>query len=159
MARYLLSLDQEYVFACGLRWNPKQPLRAGPRSPRFKPKRTGELRSCYSAAGVGQLGGVHEKLVNAFNPVAAAGVICCTPLAGSWDGRLCDCDFSQMLELTGASPVQHIRVFDLAALRARTVVVDQPCNGCTAGRGSRCGGAPAEGDSGRAVFWGCPRAG
>src|SRR4051794_5055980 len=40
-----------------------------------------------------------ERLVNAFNPAAAAGVMCRTTLSVSWDGRLHDCDFNQMLEL------------------------------------------------------------
>ncbi|GGG61535.1 arsenosugar biosynthesis radical SAM (seleno)protein ArsS [Hymenobacter glacieicola] len=82
-----------------------------------------------------------EKLVNAFNPVAAAGVMCRNTISVSWEGGLYDCDFNQMLDLTVASPVQHIRDFDVAMLSKRPVVVNQHCYGCTAGSGSSCGGA------------------
>ncbi|RDV16205.1 radical SAM/Cys-rich domain protein [Pontibacter diazotrophicus] len=82
-----------------------------------------------------------EKLVNAFNPVAAAGVMCRNTISVGWDGYLYDCDFNQMLELKveQGSP-QHIRDFDAAALDERNVVLNQHCYGCTAGAGSSCGG-------------------
>jgi hypothetical protein len=84
-----------------------------------------------------------EKLVNAFNPVAAAGVMCRNTISVSWDGGLYDCDFNQMLDLHVASPVRHIRDFDAAALAQRSIVVNQHCYGCTAGSGSSCGGVTA----------------
>ena len=87
--------------------------------------------------------GYMEKLVNAFNPVAAAGVMCRNMISVGWDGGLYDCDFNQMLDLTVASPVQHIRDFDADALGQRAIVVNQHCYGCTAGSGSSCGGATA----------------
>ncbi len=40
-----------------------------------------------------------EKLVVAFNPVAAANVMCRNTISISWDGYLYDCDFNQMLDL------------------------------------------------------------
>jgi radical SAM/Cys-rich protein len=40
-----------------------------------------------------------EKLAQAFNPAAAAGVMCRTTVSVSWTGQLYDCDFNQMLEL------------------------------------------------------------
>jgi radical SAM/Cys-rich protein len=78
-----------------------------------------------------------EKLAGAFNPAAAAGVMCRYMLSVGWDGRLYDCDFNQMLDLTvdGRAP-QHIRDFDLARLASRDVVVGAHCFGCTAGSGS-----------------------
>jgi radical SAM/Cys-rich protein len=87
--------------------------------------------------------GYMEKLVNAFNPVAAAGVMCRNTISVSWDGGLYDCDFNQMLDLHVASPVRHIRDFDAAALAQRSIVVNQHCYGCTAGSGSSCGGVTA----------------
>jgi radical SAM/Cys-rich protein len=87
--------------------------------------------------------GYMEKLVNAFNPAAAAGVMCRNTISVGWDGGLYDCDFNQMLDLYVASPVQHIRDFDAAVLNQRAVVVKQHCYGCTAGAGSSCGGATA----------------
>jgi radical SAM/Cys-rich protein len=85
-----------------------------------------------------------EKLVNAFNPVAAANVMCRNTVSVGWDGYLYDCDFNQMLDLKVAEPAsQHISEFDLEALNSRKIVVNQHCYGCTAGAGSSCGGATA----------------
>ncbi|MBS0149308.1 MAG: arsenosugar biosynthesis radical SAM protein ArsS [Nitrospira sp.] len=83
-----------------------------------------------------------SRLVNAFNPAAAAGVMCRSTLSVGWDGRLYDCDFNQMLEL----PVDHeapsyIRDFNPAQLHHRRIVTGNHCYGCTAGSGSSCGGA------------------
>jgi radical SAM/Cys-rich protein len=84
------------------------------------------------------------RLVNAFNPAAAAGVMCRTTLSVGWDGRLYDCDFNQMLDLPVAqSAPQTIFDADLAALEGRGIVVGPHCFGCTAGAGSSCGGAVA----------------
>lgn len=91
----------------------------------------------------GNYAGYMEKLVTAFNPVAAAGVMCRTTLSVGWDGGLYDCDFNQMLDLELASPVRHIRDFDADALQQRAIVVGQHCYGCTAGSGSSCGGTTA----------------
>lgn len=84
-----------------------------------------------------------EKLVNAYNPVAAANAMCRNTLSIGWDGHLYDCDFNQMLELRVATKNedhQHIRNFDSAALADRSISVHQHCYGCTAGAGSSCGG-------------------
>lgn len=85
-----------------------------------------------------------EKLVTAFNPAAAESVMCRSMLSVGWDGRLYDCDFNQMLELTvdHGSP-KHIRDFDVNQLAARRIVTGEHCFGCTAGSGSSCGGATA----------------
>ncbi|TGE26142.1 radical SAM/Cys-rich domain protein [Hymenobacter aquaticus] len=91
----------------------------------------------------GNYAGYMEKLVGAFNPVAAAGVMCRNTISVGWDGSLYDCDFNQMLELPVAGPVRHIRDFDAAVLARRGVVVNQHCYGCTAGAGSSCGGTVA----------------
>lgn len=83
-----------------------------------------------------------ERLVNAFNPAAARGVMCRTTLSVGWDGQLHDCDFNQMLELPVAAPAPtHIRDFDARALAARSIVTGRHCFACTAGAGSSCGGA------------------
>jgi radical SAM/Cys-rich protein len=83
-----------------------------------------------------------EKLATAFNPAAAAGVMCRTTLSVGWDGRLYDCDFNQMLDL-GLEPglPRHIRDFDPGLLSHRSIVTGQHCYGCTAGTGSGCQGA------------------
>jgi radical SAM/Cys-rich protein len=83
-----------------------------------------------------------DKLVAAYNPAAAAAVMCRTMLSVGWDGQLYDCDFNQMLDLSLARGLpRHIRDFDLELLSDRTIMTGQHCYGCTAGSGSGCQGA------------------
>jgi radical SAM/Cys-rich protein len=83
-----------------------------------------------------------ERLANAFNPAAAAGVMCRSTLSVGWDGTLYDCDFNQMLDLPVNHGVpQHIRDFDPARFHSRRIVTGNHCYGCTAGAGSSCGGS------------------
>jgi len=92
----------------------------------------------------GNYEGYMRRLVDAFNPGAAAGVMCRHTLSVGWDGRLYDCDFNQMLDLPldhGAPG--HVRDFDPARLDRRRIVTGNHCYGCTAGAGSSCGGATA----------------
>jgi radical SAM/Cys-rich protein len=85
-----------------------------------------------------------ERLVTAFNPAAAAGVMCRNTLSVGWDGTLYDCDFNQMLGLPVQPGVPRtIFDFDADALARREVVLGPHCFGCTAGAGSSCGGATA----------------
>ena len=85
-----------------------------------------------------------ERLVTAFNPAAAAGVMCRNMLSVGWDGTLYDCDFNQMLDLPVERRAPHT-IFDFALepLNRRNVVTGPHCFGCTAGAGSSCGGAVA----------------
>jgi radical SAM/Cys-rich protein len=83
-----------------------------------------------------------ERLCNAFNPAAAAGVMCRHTLSVGWDGTLYDCDFNQMLDLPiNHGAPRHLRDFDIDRLRSRQIVTGNHCYGCTAGSGSSCGGA------------------
>jgi radical SAM/Cys-rich protein len=83
-----------------------------------------------------------QKLIEAYNPEAAKGVMCRTTLSVGWDGGLFDCDFNQMLDLRLAPGLPgHIRDFDLMHLEHRPIVTGQHCYGCTAGCGSGCQGA------------------
>ena len=84
-----------------------------------------------------------EKLVTAYNPVAAANVMCRNTISISWDGYLYDCDFNQMLDLKVDCGAKHISNFNAELLNKRDIVVNQHCYGCTAGSGSSCGGAVA----------------
>jgi MoaA/NifB/PqqE/SkfB family radical SAM enzyme len=84
------------------------------------------------------------KLINAFNPGAAEGVMCRSMISVGYDGSLYDCDFNQML----AWRVNHgapntIWDFDFDRLMVRSIVFGSHCFGCTAGAGSSCGGATA----------------
>ncbi|PCJ89416.1 MAG: radical SAM protein [Flavobacteriales bacterium] len=83
-----------------------------------------------------------ETLVNAFNPSAVAGLMCRNTISVGWDGKLYDCDFNQMLDLTLEQKVgQHISDFKYEALKKRNIILKQHCYGCTAGSGSSCQGA------------------
>lgn len=95
--------------------------------------------------GSGNLDRYMGKLVSAFNPQAARGVMCRYTLSVGWDGTLFDCDFNQMLDL----PVNHgaprtIFEFEPSWLEKREIVIGPHCFGCTAGQGSSCGGATAD---------------
>jgi radical SAM/Cys-rich protein len=86
-----------------------------------------------------------DKLISAYNPVAAAGVMCRYTISVGWDGILYDCDFNQMLDLpVGFGAPAHIRDFNAALLGGRRITVGQHCYGCTAGSGSSCGGVTVE---------------
>ena len=94
----------------------------------------------------GQYEAYMDRLLAAFNPAAAAGVMCRSLLSVGHDGRVYDCDFNQMLEMEARDAHgRPMSVFDLdvdAAL-ARPIQFGDHCLGCTAGAGSSCGGATA----------------
>jgi radical SAM/Cys-rich protein len=81
------------------------------------------------------------RLVNAFNPTAAAGVMCRNTLSVGWDGVLYDCDFNQMLEMPVMAASRTIFDATRELLEDRTIATGPHCYGCTAGAGSSCGGA------------------
>jgi len=92
----------------------------------------------------GNLQGYMELLVNSFNPATISGLMCRNTISVSWDGRLFDCDFNQMLELEiaeGDRPRPHIRDFNPTFLAQREIITGRHCFGCTAGKGSSCSGA------------------
>lgn len=92
----------------------------------------------------GNLADYLVRLAGAFNPVAAARVMCRSQISVGWDGRLYDCDFNQMLGLTCAPEVPGcLDEFDLTALSSRRIILENHCYACTAGAGSSCGGAVA----------------
>lgn len=81
-----------------------------------------------------------QELVAAFNPSAAAGVMCRNTISVGWDGYLYDCDFNQMLDLKIKSD-NHIADFNFDTISNREIILNQHCYGCTAGAGSSCGGS------------------
>ena len=90
----------------------------------------------------GNYDGYMQRLVNAFNPAAAAGVMCRYIISVGWDGTLYDCDYNQMLGLpVGFDSIKHVRDFDAALLDTRRITTRNHCYGCTAGAGSSCGGS------------------
>jgi radical SAM/Cys-rich protein len=83
-------------------------------------------------------------LVNHFNPKTVAGLMCRSLVSVSWDGKLYDCDFNQMLELPlGGGPRTVWDVESLEALSGERIATRPHCFGCTAGAGSSCSGALA----------------
>jgi radical SAM/Cys-rich protein len=94
----------------------------------------------------GQYEAYMDKLLAAFNPGAALGVMCRSLISVGYDGTLYDCDFNQMLDMTiasGGGRPATIFDFDFDALMQRRIRFDSHCLGCTAGAGSSCGGATA----------------
>ena len=94
----------------------------------------------------GQYEAYMDKLLAAFNPAAAAGVMCRSLISVGHDGRIYDCDFNQMLELRAAESdgkPASIFDFDVDQLLKRRIRFGDHCLGCTAGAGSSCGGATA----------------
>ncbi|NCQ18688.1 MAG: radical SAM protein [Ignavibacteria bacterium CG_4_8_14_3_um_filter_37_9] len=86
-----------------------------------------------------------EKLINAFNPSAAMGVMCRSLLSVSYDGKIFDCDFNQMLGMqVFIEKPRTVLDFDYEKLVKRNIIFDSHCFGCTAGAGSSCGGAISE---------------
>jgi radical SAM/Cys-rich protein len=87
-------------------------------------------------------------LVNHFNPATVEGLMCRGLVSVSWDGRLFDCDFNQMLEIpifegSAHAPLSIWHIDDLSALNGASITTGSHCFGCTAGTGSSCGGALA----------------
>lgn len=85
-------------------------------------------------------------LKRSFNKNTIPDLMCRKMLSIRWDGRIFDCDFNQMLDLTVNHGVDStLSGFDLERLKKREVMVGEHCFGCTAGRGSSCGGEISSG--------------
>ncbi len=82
-------------------------------------------------------------LTKAFNPDSANYVMCRNTLNVSWDGKIYDCDFNQMLdmELDGGRVSIFDDDFSLDSLLCAKISTGDHCLGCTAGAGSSCGGS------------------
>lgn len=93
----------------------------------------------------GQYESYMDKLLSAFNPVAAQGVMCRSLVSVSHDGTIYDCDFNQMLEMKVADGAKSASIFDFdfSRLMQRRIRFGSHCFGCTAGAGSSCGGVTA----------------
>ena len=89
-----------------------------------------------------QLESYSELLINNFNPHTLDGLMCRNTLNISWDGRLYDCDFNQMLGMCMRNG-KVLTVFNVSKedLVDWNVLTADHCFGCTAGAGSSCQGA------------------
>ena len=94
----------------------------------------------------GQYEAYMDKLLAAFNPAAAGGVMCRGLVSVDHEGRIYDCDFNQMLGLRAAGadggPLSIFN-FEFDRVLGRRIHFGEHCLGCTAGEGSSCGGATA----------------
>jgi radical SAM/Cys-rich protein len=93
----------------------------------------------------GQCAAYMGLLVNHFNPRTVPSLMCRSLVSVGWDGKLYDCDFNQMLELS-MSPVPGtlgLTIWNLdsfSGLSGQRITTGSHCFGCTAGAGSGCGG-------------------
>lgn len=82
-----------------------------------------------------------EKLIGAFNPCAAEGIMCRSLISVGYDGKIYDCDFNQMMDLQIEAPdAKTVFNFNFSKLSNRRIKFGAHCFGCTAGAGSSCGG-------------------
>ena len=80
-----------------------------------------------------------ELLVTSFNPATLDGLMCRHQISVGYDGKVYDCDFNQMLDLTVPSII-NIENFNYKDFMNRQIQTANHCFGCTAGAGSSCGG-------------------
>jgi len=90
----------------------------------------------------GALESYQQLLVEAFNPAAVEGLMCCDTISVDWRGRVYDCDFNQMLDMPLAGDRRrYVWELDLEEVAGLPIATGSHCFGCTAGAGSSCGGA------------------
>ncbi len=93
----------------------------------------------------GQYAAYMSLLVNHFNAQTVPKLMCRSLVSVGWDGKLFDCDFNQMLELS-MSPVPGTlgltiwKLESFSGLSGQRITTGSHCFGCTAGAGSSCGG-------------------
>ncbi|MEM9364615.1 MAG: arsenosugar biosynthesis radical SAM (seleno)protein ArsS [Planctomycetota bacterium] len=88
----------------------------------------------------GQLDSYVGMLADNHNEAAVDNLMCRTMVSVSWDGRLYDCDFNQMIDWVDDQPTLWT-IDQWSEWCDRPVAVANHCYGCTAGSGSSCGGA------------------
>ena len=82
-----------------------------------------------------------QLLIDNFNPKAAHNVMCKELVSISWDGKVYDCDFNQMLDIpVNFNSLNIMRINNLNDI-GKNIAVANHCFGCTAGSGSSCGGS------------------
>jgi len=96
----------------------------------------------------GEYGDYMNLLRDNFSEANLATLMCKNLLSVDWQGYLYDCDFNQMLEMPlPGSDRQRRHISSLgnsASLENAPILTGDHCYGCTAGRGSSCGGALGE---------------
>jgi radical SAM/Cys-rich protein len=82
-----------------------------------------------------------SMLVNHFNPQTVSTLMCRSMISVSWDGRLFDCDFNQMLDIESSRGKDMFEVDSFSAMNGTAISTASHCFGCTAGAGSSCQGS------------------
>ena len=82
-----------------------------------------------------------QILVDNFNIHAVNNVMCTELVSISWDGKIYDCDFNQMLEINPGNKETTIWNIDNFNNINNKISLANHCYGCTAGAGSSCGGS------------------
>jgi len=88
-----------------------------------------------------------ELLVNNYNSATLSEVMCRNLISISWDGKIYDCDFNQMLDMPASATkkgIENLTIWDVNSVDEfinQPIAVDSHCFGCTAGAGSSCTGA------------------
>ena len=99
-------------------------------------------RFAHQLAREGRAEEYQSLLVNHFNPDTVPELMCRHLVSVSWDGRLFDCDFNQMLQIPAAAkPETVFEIDDFGTLTGGAIATGPHCFGCTAGSGSSCSGA------------------
>ncbi len=90
-----------------------------------------------------KLGDYMLLLNDAFNPATVEGLMCRNTINVSWQGKVFDCDFNQMLKMQWRDADRPLSLWDIdaATVENRDILTGDHCFGCTAGAGSSCGGA------------------
>jgi radical SAM/Cys-rich protein len=102
-------------------------------------------RFAHSLERDGLAAGYQALLRENFNPNTVTDLMCREIVSVSYDGRLYDCDFNQMLELPIGAPARTLwDISKLEDFENESITTAPHCFGCTAGAGSSCGGSLTE---------------
>jgi len=84
-----------------------------------------------------------QLLKTSYSKDNLSAVMCRTTLSVDWQGYVYDCDFNQMLNLTAGFSKGKTHLNDLLQrdLDGQDIAIMDHCYGCTAGKGSSCGGS------------------
>jgi len=79
-----------------------------------------------------------DLLEKSFNAENVEKLMCRHMVNVDWQGRIYDCDFNQVLQLTTGKSIGEVTVEELSGCNVK---VDEHCFACTAGTGSSCQGS------------------
>lgn len=92
----------------------------------------------------GELFDYMDLLSSSFNPATIDGLMCRHIISVDWQGRIYDCDFNQMLDISaGWRKPSYLWDLHFNDIVNQKIALDSHCFGCTAGAGSSCTGTLA----------------